>query len=121
MDAQILTFDEAERRGIILSRILHESHVAFGEPDNSYEDVVRVGKEIVQVGKDDLLLVVLADNHHKVVQVLSDWECSDELLRVIAPEVLDRRKFYEYLKLTKEIKSIKSDDFYKDLLKNLKL
>ena len=113
MEIEIITANDAIRRGITKSRLLSYGHGAFGEPDNTYETIVYIGNEISTLSLNDLVLVKSEESKSEVIQILNDWQCSDRLLEILNPSSLEKRKnkrYDEYLKLKKEIMS---DDFYK--------
>lgn len=109
MKAELLTASEAERLGLTHSRLLSEGHGAFGEPDNSYEEVVYIGSETERLSESSVIITV----DGKVIQVISEWTCSDKLLEILNPKVLEERKKKKYKKYLDLKKEIESDDFYK--------
>lgn len=112
MKVELVTAHEAERLGLTRSRLFSEGHGAFGEPDNSYVQIVYVGKKEHRLSDNDIILFSGESPNIKVLQVISEWESSDKLLDIMNPKALRERKkkkYETYLKLKKEIES---DDFY---------
>lgn len=118
MKTELVTVNEAENLGLVHNRLLHRGHGAFGESDNSYERVCRIGKEEVRLSDDDLILFIGESPNREILQAISAWNCSDKLLEVFNPTALKKRKagrLEQYLKLKKEIES---DAFYADYQKD---
>lgn len=113
MKTEIVTSYEAKRLGLSSSRLFKEGHGAFGESDNSYEDVVSVGGRTVRVSDNDLILYTGESPNRRVLQVLSDWQASDELLSILNPDLLIKRKEKKYQQFLELKKEIESDEFYK--------
>lgn len=112
---QLVTAKEAIKSGLTHSKLLREGHGAFGEPENSYEDIVYVGKKAISLSKDDLVLYRDREKDREVLEVLSEWDCSDKLLEIMNPELLARRKKSKYDRYLELKKEIESDPFYKQL------
>ena len=108
MKVELVTLDDAKNLGLVVSRLLHEGHGAFGEADNSYEYVVCVGHKTIRVSDDDFILFTGKTPNREVIQVINMWQCSDKFLEILNPKLLLKRKkekFEQYLKLKKEIES----------------
>lgn len=112
MKIELVTFDEAKKLGLIHNILLHEGHGAFGEPDNTYEDIVYIGKKIETISHNDLILFDGKSPNREVLQIISEWNSSDKLLEVINPKALSKRKKEKYEKYLKLKMEIESDDFY---------
>ena len=112
MKIELITAEEAKRIGLTYSKLLHEGHGAFGEPDNSFEDVVYIGQKTERLSENDFVLFCENFQRREVIQIINEWNSSDKLLEVIKPEALierKKKKYKEYLKLKKEIET---DEFY---------
>ena len=113
MKIELVTAEEAEHMGLTNSRLLHEGHGAFGESDNSYEQVIHIGKKLKRLSDDDLVLFQGESPNREVLQIISEWECSDKILEIINPEALIKRKKEKYKRYIELKKEIEADDFYK--------
>lgn len=115
MKVEIVTAQEAERLGLTHSILTERGHGAFGEPDNSYANVVYVGDKQTRLFDDSLVIFIKYKSkfdNRKVIQVISEYNCSDKLLEILNPEALIERKndkYDNYIELKREIES---DDFY---------
>jgi hypothetical protein len=110
MKTELITVDEARHIGLAKSRLLHEGHGAFGEPDNSYEYVVRLDGKAQRLSDDDLILIHGESPNREVIQIISKWCCSDKIHELLNPKALKERKkekYEQYLKLKEEIENEK--------------
>lgn len=108
MKVEIVTANEAERLGLTHSRLLYEGHDCWGKSENSYEDIVYVGKEPERISDDDLIVFIGESPNREIIQVISKWECSDKLLEIMNPEELIKRKkekHEKYVELKKEFEN----------------
>jgi hypothetical protein len=113
MKVELVTAKEAKNLGLVHSRLLHEGHGAFGEPDNSYEYIVHLGKNIVVLSDNDLIIYKEESPNREVIQVINEWNCSNKLLEIVNPELLIKRKKDKYKMFVELKKEIDADDFYK--------
>ena len=113
MKIELVTADEAIYIGLTISRLFKEGHGAFGEPDNSYENIVYVGKESICLSDNDLILFQGESPNREVIQVIKEWDCSDRLLEIINPTLLKNRKENKYKRYLNLKEEIETDDFYK--------
>jgi len=113
MKIELVTVEEGITIGIVTSRLLNEGHGAFGESDNSYESIVHVGGKVERLSDDDLILLRGESPNREVIQVISEWECSDKLLDVVNPKALNKRKKEKYKRYIELKMEIESDEFYK--------
>lgn len=113
MKTELVTATEAKNLGLTKSRLLHEGHGAFGEPDNSYEDVIYIGKKAERLSDSDLVLFIGDSPNREVLQIISEWNSSDKILEVISPEALIKRKKEKYKRFVELKNEIDADDFYK--------
>lgn len=105
MKVELVTKNEAENLGLIKSRLLHEGYGCWGEPDNSYEDVIYIGNKVVRLSDGDLVLFQGESPNREVIQIISEWECSDKILELINPKGLKKRneeRKQKYIELKKE-------------------
>lgn len=119
MKIEIVTAHEAERLGLTHSKLFREGHGAFGEPDNSYIDVVYIGGKEERLFDGDLIIFKVEPPNREVIQVISRYYCSDKMLEIFNQKALEKRKkdrYDEYIKLKKEIEA---DDFYNKRLLNV--
>lgn len=112
MKVELMTVGEAKDLGLVQSRLSHEGHGAFGEPDNSYEYYVWVGKKIETLWNNDDI-IIFKEKTREVLQILSQSDCSDRLLEVINFKALEGRKTDKYKRFLELSDEIKKDDFYK--------
>jgi hypothetical protein len=112
MKIEIVTVPEAKKLGLVHSRLSHTGHGAFGEPENSYEDVVYVGKKWVGISDNDLIIFQGESPNREVIQILSEWNCSDILLELMNVTALTRRKKEKYKRYIELKKEIESDIFF---------
>lgn len=110
MKIELVTGKEAKKLGFTHSRLLSEGHGAFGESENTYDDIVYVDNKVVRISDNDLIL--FRGKNRKVIQVISEWNCSDEILEIMNPEALIKRKKEKYVKYLELKKEIHSDKFY---------
>lgn len=113
MKTELVTLHEAEMLGLTRSRLLHEGHGAFGERDDSYEQIVYVGNKVQRLSDNDLILFREESGNKEVIQVISDWNSSDVLLGLMNPDALSKRKIEKYQRYVDLKNEIESDDFYK--------
>ena len=108
MKIYIVTASEANLIGLSKSKLIHEGYGAFGERDNSYEQVVHMGNSLVRLSDNDLVLYTGESPNREVLQVISEWNTSDRLLEIMNPDALENRKkerYKRYLDLKKEIQA----------------
>jgi hypothetical protein len=108
MKIEIVTKYKAESLGITHSRLLHEGHGCWGESDNTYEDVVYVGKKVVRLSDTDLIIFTGESPNREVLQIISEYQCSDKLLEMFHPKIVKKNKkerYKKYLELKKEFET----------------
>jgi len=110
MQIQIVTTDEAKLLGLAHSIMTEEGHGAFGEPDNSYANVVYLDNKQIRLSDDDLVMYMGEQPNREIIQVLSEWNCSDKLLSIMNPEALTKRKKDRQRKLLALQKEIENDN-----------
>jgi hypothetical protein len=106
MEIKLVTAKEAAKLQITHDVLISEGHGAFGEPDNSYADAVFVGEKQVTLHGNEIVLYLEEQGRRTVLQVIRDYECSDKLLSIFAPELLEKRmqeRYKRYWELQKEL------------------
>ena len=110
MKTELVTVKEAIELGLTQCRLLHEGHGAFGEPDNTYINVVFIDNKVDSLSDNDLILFRENSFKKEIIQIISEWNCSDKLLEIMNPKAFDKRKkdkYEKYIELKKEIESQK--------------
>ena len=113
MKIELVTAVEAYNLGVTKSRLLDEGHGAFGEAENSYEDVIFIGNKVERLSDNDLVLLEGEYPNIKAIQIISAYQSSDKLLEIMLPKELIKRKKEKYKRFVELKKEIDSDDFYK--------
>ena len=110
MKVELVSVDEARQIGLTTSRLLNRGHGAFGEPENTYERIAYVGEKVERLSDNDLILFSGESPNREVLQIISEYQCSDKLLEIFNPKILEKNKkerYKKYLELKKSSKLYK--------------